>query len=135
MIYFFCSKLFLPKRSECSCPYHMSAELEPFGLPFYFSGSGVQLVAEYLVLCSLTWLFTPCMKFCFSGTTNDDIKIVLQCLDVMLAKRRKQVSQQRALAFLKRLSTLALHVLPNCSVGILATNRVLMQVSFSWWIF
>uniref|UniRef100_U3IYB7 Nucleolar complex protein 3 homolog n=1 Tax=Anas platyrhynchos platyrhynchos TaxID=8840 RepID=U3IYB7_ANAPP len=62
-----------------------------------------------------------------AGTTNDDIKIVLQCLDVMLAKRRKQVSQQRALAFLKRLSTLALHVLPNCSVGILATNRVLMQ--------
>lgn len=54
MIYFFCSKLFLPKRSECSCPYHMSAELEPFGLPFYFSGSGVQSVAEYLVLCSLT---------------------------------------------------------------------------------
>ncbi|NWH48134.1 NOC3L protein, partial [Fregata magnificens] len=53
--------------------------------------------------------------------------IVLQCLDVMFAKRRKQVSQQRALAFLKRLSTLALHVLPNSSVGILATNRVLMQ--------
>ncbi|XP_054687323.1 nucleolar complex protein 3 homolog isoform X2 [Grus americana] len=53
--------------------------------------------------------------------------IVLQCLDVMFAKRRKQVSQQRALAFLKRLSTLALHVLPNSSVGLLATNRVLMQ--------
>ncbi|KAM9188423.1 nucleolar complex protein 3 homolog [Mergus octosetaceus] len=74
--------------------------------------------------------YTHLYKTLFSlhaGTTNDDIKIVLQCLDVMLAKRRKQVSQQRALAFLKRLSTLALHVLPNCSVGILATNRVLMQ--------
>uniref|UniRef100_A0A8B9ISC2 Nucleolar complex protein 3 homolog n=1 Tax=Amazona collaria TaxID=241587 RepID=A0A8B9ISC2_9PSIT len=62
-----------------------------------------------------------------AGGTNDDIEIVLQCLDVMFAKRRKQVSQQRALAFLKRLSTLALHVLPNSSVGILATNRILMQ--------
>ncbi|NXQ91147.1 NOC3L protein, partial [Nyctibius grandis] len=62
-----------------------------------------------------------------AGRTNDDLGIVLQCLDVMFAKRRKQVSQQRALAFLKRLSTLALHVLPNSSVGILATNRVLMQ--------
>ncbi|NXG49950.1 NOC3L protein, partial [Psilopogon haemacephalus] len=62
-----------------------------------------------------------------AGRTNDDIEIVLQCLDVMFAKRRKQVSQQRALAFLKRLSTLALHVLPNSSVGVLATNRVLMQ--------
>ncbi|NXI63352.1 NOC3L protein, partial [Anseranas semipalmata] len=74
--------------------------------------------------------YTHLYKTLFSlhaGRTNDDIGIVLQCLDVMLAKRRKQVSQQRALAFIKRLSTLALHVLPNSSVGILATNRVLMQ--------
>ncbi|XP_047925274.1 nucleolar complex protein 3 homolog [Anser cygnoides] len=74
--------------------------------------------------------YTHLYKTLFSlhaGATNNDIKIVLQCLDVMLAKRRKQVSQQRALAFLKRLATLALHVLPNSSVGILATNRVLMQ--------
>ncbi|NXU50002.1 NOC3L protein, partial [Turnix velox] len=75
--------------------------------------------------------YTHLYKTLFSlhaGHTNDDIEIVLQCLNVMFAKRRKQVSQQRALAFLKRLSTLALHVLPNSSVGILATNRVLMQV-------
>lgn len=84
---------------------------------------------------SMTWLFTLCMKFCFWGGTNEDIGIVLQCLDVMFAKRRKQVSQQRALAFLKRLSILALHVLPNSSVGILATNRVFMQVSFTCWNF
>ncbi|NXK71873.1 NOC3L protein, partial [Amazona guildingii] len=74
--------------------------------------------------------YTHLYKTLFSlhaGGTNDDIEIVLQCLDVMFAKRRKQVSQQRALAFLKRLSTLALHVLPNSSVGILATNRILMQ--------
>ncbi|KAM7103129.1 nucleolar complex protein 3 homolog isoform 1-T1 [Ciconia maguari] len=74
--------------------------------------------------------YTHLYKTLFSlhaGGTNDDIGIVLQCLDVMFAKRRKQVSQQRALAFLKRLSTLALHVLPNSSVGILATNRVFMQ--------
>ncbi|KGL96258.1 Nucleolar complex protein 3, partial [Charadrius vociferus] len=75
--------------------------------------------------------YTHLYKTLFSlhaGRTNVDIEIVLQCLDVMFAKRRKQVSQQRALAFLKRLSTLALHVLPNSSVGILATNRVLMQI-------
>ncbi|XP_009696758.1 PREDICTED: nucleolar complex protein 3 homolog, partial [Cariama cristata] len=75
--------------------------------------------------------YTHLYKTLFSlhaGGTNDDTGIVLQCLDVMFAKRRKQVSQQRALAFLKRLSTLALHVLPNSSVGILATNRVLMQM-------
>ncbi|OXB71220.1 UNVERIFIED_CONTAM: hypothetical protein H355_004183, partial [Colinus virginianus] len=74
--------------------------------------------------------YTHLYKTLFSlhaGGTNKDIGIVLQCLDVMLAKRRKQVSQQRALAFMKRLSTLALHVLPNSSIGILATNRILMQ--------
>ncbi|KAF6110343.1 NOC3 like DNA replication regulator [Phyllostomus discolor] len=62
-----------------------------------------------------------------AGATNEGVEIVLQCLDVMLTKRRKQVSQQRALAFIKRLCTLALHVLPNASIGILATNRVLMH--------
>ncbi|XP_007949476.1 nucleolar complex protein 3 homolog [Orycteropus afer afer] len=62
-----------------------------------------------------------------AGATNKGVEIVLQCLEVMLTKRRKQVSQQRALAFIKRLSTLALHVLPNASIGILATNRILMH--------
>ncbi|XP_042312774.1 nucleolar complex protein 3 homolog isoform X2 [Sceloporus undulatus] len=62
-----------------------------------------------------------------AGATNEDVAIMLQCLDVMFTKRRKQVSQQRALAFIKRLSTLALQVLPNSSIGILATNRTLMH--------
>ncbi|XP_072280517.1 nucleolar complex protein 3 homolog [Pyxicephalus adspersus] len=62
-----------------------------------------------------------------AGSTNDDTLIALQCLEVMLTKRRKQVSQQRALAFVKRLSILALHVLPNSSIGILSTNRGLLQ--------
>uniref|UniRef100_A0A670HRC7 Nucleolar complex protein 3 homolog n=1 Tax=Podarcis muralis TaxID=64176 RepID=A0A670HRC7_PODMU len=62
-----------------------------------------------------------------AGATNEDVAIVLQCLDVMLTKRRKQVSQQRALAFIKRLSTVALHLLPDSCIGILATNRTLMH--------
>ncbi|XP_047409320.1 nucleolar complex protein 3 homolog [Sciurus carolinensis] len=62
-----------------------------------------------------------------AGATNESVEIVLQCLDVMLTKRRKQVSQQRALAFIKRLCTLALQVLPNSSIGILATIRILMH--------
>lgn len=62
-----------------------------------------------------------------AGTTNDDTVIALQCLEMMLTKRRKQVSLQRALAFIKRLSILALHVLPNSCIGILSTNRGLLQ--------
>lgn len=67
------------------------------------------------------------MWMLFPGASNEDISIVLRCLDVMLTKRRKQVTLQRALAFVKRLSTLSLHTLPN--VGILASNRMLIHVS------
>ncbi|XP_069756673.1 nucleolar complex protein 3 homolog [Narcine bancroftii] len=62
-----------------------------------------------------------------AGNTNEEVLIMLQCLEVMLTKRRKQVSLQRAIAYIKRLTTLALNVLPNSAIGILATNRVLMN--------
>ncbi|KAL0984147.1 hypothetical protein UPYG_G00137690 [Umbra pygmaea] len=62
-----------------------------------------------------------------AGASNDDISIVLQCIDVMLTRRRKQVTLQRSLAFVKRLSTLSLHTLPNATVGLLASNRMLMH--------
>lgn len=62
-----------------------------------------------------------------AGAHNDDITIVLRCLDAMLTRRRKQVTLQRAMAFLKRLSTLSLHVLPNACVGILAANRATLH--------
>ncbi|XP_074519640.1 nucleolar complex protein 3 homolog [Halichoeres trimaculatus] len=58
-----------------------------------------------------------------AGAPNDDIIIVLRCLDAMLARRKKQVTLQRAMAFVKRLSMLSLHVLPNASVGLLTSNR------------
>uniref|UniRef100_A0A672JDR9 Nucleolar complex protein 3 homolog n=1 Tax=Salarias fasciatus TaxID=181472 RepID=A0A672JDR9_SALFA len=55
--------------------------------------------------------------------SNDDVIIVLRCLDTMLTRRKKQVTLQRAMAFVKRLSTLSLHLLPDASVGILAATR------------
>ncbi|XP_078422130.1 nucleolar complex protein 3 homolog isoform X2 [Cetorhinus maximus] len=74
--------------------------------------------------------YTHLYKMLFAlhaGDTNEDVLIMLQCIDVMLTKRRKQVSLQRAVAYIKRLTTLALNVLPNSAIGILATNRVLMN--------
>ncbi|XP_068161354.1 nucleolar complex protein 3 homolog [Antennarius striatus] len=62
-----------------------------------------------------------------AGAPNDDIIIVLQCLDAMLTRRRKQVTLQRAMAFIKRLSTLSLHLLPDASVGVLAATRAAMH--------
>lgn len=47
----------------------------------------------------------------------------------MLIRRKKQVTLQRALAFMKRLSVLSIHVLPNASVGLLAACRANMHVS------
>ncbi|XP_078079665.1 nucleolar complex protein 3 homolog [Mustelus asterias] len=74
--------------------------------------------------------YTHLYKILFAlhaGDTNEDVLIMLQCIDVMLTKRRKQVSLQRATAYVKRLTILALNVLPNSTIGILATNRVLMN--------
>ncbi|XP_062858698.1 nucleolar complex protein 3 homolog [Trichomycterus rosablanca] len=62
-----------------------------------------------------------------AGASNEDTSIALQCVDVMLSKRRKQVTLNRALAFVKRLNTLALHVVPDAGVGILAANRALVH--------
>uniref|UniRef100_I3KSJ2 Nucleolar complex protein 3 homolog n=1 Tax=Oreochromis niloticus TaxID=8128 RepID=I3KSJ2_ORENI len=62
-----------------------------------------------------------------AGAPNDDAIIVLRCLDAMLTRRRKQVTLQRVMAFVKRLSTISLHVLPNATVGILAANRATMH--------
>lgn len=47
----------------------------------------------------------------------------------MLIRRKKQVTLQRAMAFMKRLSMLSMHVLPNASVGLLAAGRASMHVS------
>ncbi|XP_063163479.1 nucleolar complex protein 3 homolog [Candoia aspera] len=74
-----------------------------------------------------THLYKTLLKI-HAGATNEDAAIVLQCLDLMLTKRRKQVTQQRALAFIKRLSTVALQLLPASGIGILATNRTLMHI-------
>ncbi|MEJ1276645.1 hypothetical protein NN561_007553 [Cricetulus griseus] len=62
-----------------------------------------------------------------TGAANDGVETVLHCLDVMLNKCREQVSHQRALAFIKCLCTLALQVLPNSSIGLLATTRILIH--------
>lgn len=62
------------------------------------------------------------------GAPNDDVIIVLQCLDAMLTRRKKQVTLQRVMAFIKRLSMLSVHTLPNASVGLLSTTRDVLHV-------
>ncbi|XP_072290451.1 nucleolar complex protein 3 homolog isoform X2 [Eucyclogobius newberryi] len=62
-----------------------------------------------------------------AGSTNEDVLIALRCVDAMFPRRRKHVTLQRVMSYLKRLSTLSLHTLPNASIAILAANRTLLQ--------
>nr|XP_057925233.1 nucleolar complex protein 3 homolog [Doryrhamphus excisus] len=88
------------------------------------SGQGDVLNIDPLNFYSHLYKMLPQLH---AGTPNDDVGIVLRCLDAMLVRRKKQVTLQRAMAFVKRLSMLSLHVLPNASVGILAANRATMH--------
>lgn len=54
--------------------------------------------------------------------------ILIKTIEVMLIKRRKKVSQQRILAFTKRLATLALQLLHNGSLSCLGHIKNVLQV-------
>ncbi|XP_069133349.1 nucleolar complex protein 3 homolog isoform X2 [Argopecten irradians] len=58
-----------------------------------------------------------------AGSTSEDIPIILSCLDAMVTKRKRQVSQQRILAFIKRLLTLALLQSHEGVLGLLLAVR------------
>lgn len=65
----------------------------------------------------------------YSGKSHADMLILVRAVEAMLIKRRKKVSQQRILAFTKRLATLALQVLHNGSLSCLGHIKSVLQVS------
>ncbi|XP_059147297.1 nucleolar complex protein 3 homolog [Physella acuta] len=58
-----------------------------------------------------------------AGSTSECASIVLTCLDSMINKRRRQISKQRILAFIKRLSTLSLQQTSAAALAYLASVR------------
>ncbi|KAK5905402.1 hypothetical protein CgunFtcFv8_001370 [Champsocephalus gunnari] len=62
-----------------------------------------------------------------AGADNEDVVIVLRCVDAMLTRRRKQVSLQRAMAFIKRLSTQSLTLLPGGAAATLQSCRAALH--------
>ncbi|XP_078310966.1 nucleolar complex protein 3 homolog [Crassostrea virginica] len=58
-----------------------------------------------------------------AGTSSDDAPLVLDCMECMLGRRRRQISQQRVLAFIKRICTLSLQQEGHCCVALLAVLR------------
>jgi nucleolar complex protein 3 len=64
-----------------------------------------------------------------AGKNYDDIESIIETLDIVLIKRRKTITHHRFLAFMKRLMTMCLQVLPNGGLGLLGIVRNSMLVS------
>uniref|UniRef100_A0A8C5DY77 Nucleolar complex protein 3 homolog n=1 Tax=Gouania willdenowi TaxID=441366 RepID=A0A8C5DY77_GOUWI len=88
------------------------------------SGQGEVLNVDPLTFYAQLYSMLPQLH---AGAANDDISIVLRCVDGMLTRRRKHVTQQRVSAYVKRLSTLSLHLLHNATIGVLCALRTLFQ--------
>lgn len=58
-----------------------------------------------------------------AGKNHDDMETILKTLDIILFKRRRNVTYHRYVSFVKRLSTLCLQVLPNGSLGLISLIR------------
>ncbi|XP_053679040.1 nucleolar complex protein 3 homolog [Anopheles nili] len=63
-----------------------------------------------------------------AGKNHDDMETILKTLDIILFKRRRNVTYHRYVGFVKRLATLCLHVLPNGSLGLIALIRSSMHM-------
>ncbi|XP_077992569.1 nucleolar complex protein 3 homolog isoform X2 [Glandiceps talaboti] len=75
--------------------------------------------------------YTHLYKILFELHTEEnskDIPIALECLEVMINKRKKQVTLQRVLSFAKKLCTLALQVLPHETLACLAAVKSFLQM-------
>lgn len=64
-----------------------------------------------------------------AGKNHEDAESVIETLENILIKRRKNITHLRYIAFLKRLMTLSLQVLHNGSLGCLAIIKNAMQLN------
>lgn len=62
------------------------------------------------------------------GKTHADAEIVIRILVQVLIKRRKKISPNRLIAFVKRMATLALQMQHNGSLGLLCIIKGIMQL-------
>lgn len=62
-----------------------------------------------------------------AGNSSEDIPLLLTCLDLAFIKRRKQVTIQRVFAFIKRMTSIAMHLNVEGTLSILAVIKLLMQ--------
>lgn len=68
------------------------------------------------------------MRIGFVGNSSEDLPVALRCLDVLLGRRRRHMSDQRLLAFIKRLSTVALQMSSSGTVAVLGVVKKMISV-------
>lgn len=66
-----------------------------------------------------------------AGKNHENCLIVLKTLVDALVKRRRKITNKRAISFVKRLATLSLQVLHNGSLGCLGLIKTMMQLNRS----
>ncbi|KAK6639087.1 hypothetical protein RUM43_007357 [Polyplax serrata] len=66
-----------------------------------------------------------------AGQNHVDLPVIMKTVDFLLLKRRKHLSLQRLLAFVKRLTTLSLQILPHGSLALLSLIWDILQVNNS----
>lgn len=64
---------------------------------------------------------------CDAGKNHDDVQIILKTLIEVLVKRRKNISQSRMMAFIKRIVTLSMQLLSSGAVSCLGIVKSVMQ--------
>lgn len=64
-----------------------------------------------------------------AGRNHEDLLIILRTLNEVLIKRRKNITQHRLQAFVKRLMTLCLQLLHNGTAGCLGIVKTVMQLT------
>ncbi|XP_037817854.1 nucleolar complex protein 3 homolog [Lucilia sericata] len=64
-----------------------------------------------------------------AGKNHDDFRIILETLDEVLVKRRRNMSQQRLMAFVKRLLTISLNLLHHGTLASLGTIKTTFQLT------
>ncbi|VDI57286.1 nucleolar complex protein 3 [Mytilus galloprovincialis] len=61
-----------------------------------------------------------------AGCSSDDLPLVIDCIDCMMNRRKRLISQQRILSYTKRLATLSLQQMPNGTIAFLGLIRNFM---------
>lgn len=89
---------------------------------------GILYLVHAVSFCCLCYIYMHILPLFLSGTSDSDVLLAVDCLDKLLRSRR-QVSIQRVLGYVKRLSMVTLQLLPGAALSVLATIRKFIQVS------